>query len=89
MSRGRQTGGDQPPTSPLSNAERQARWRAWRRVQQGAPVANQRLGKAALAGRLAPFKIPKRIIFTDTLPRNPSGKLLKRELRLTYAVANA
>jgi fatty-acyl-CoA synthase len=45
--------------------------------------------QSALAGRLAPFKIPKRIIFTDTLPRNPSGKLLKRELRLTYAVVNA
>jgi fatty-acyl-CoA synthase len=45
--------------------------------------------QSALAGRLAPFKIPKRIIFTDTLPRNPSGKLLKRELRLTYAVSNA
>jgi fatty-acyl-CoA synthase len=45
--------------------------------------------QSALTGRLAPFKIPKRIIFTETLPRNPSGKLLKRELRLTYAVPNA
>jgi fatty-acyl-CoA synthase len=34
---------------------------------------------------LAPFKVPKRIIFVQTLPRNTAGKLLKRELRLSYA----
>jgi fatty-acyl-CoA synthase len=34
---------------------------------------------------LAPYKLPKRVIFTDTLPRNTAGKLLKRELRKTYA----
>ena len=39
----------------------------------------------ACAGRLANFKIPKRVILTDTLPKNPSGKLLKRELRRRYA----
>ena len=27
----------------------------------------------------------KRVVFTDTLPKNPSGKLLKRELRQRYA----
>jgi fatty-acyl-CoA synthase len=30
---------------------------------------------------LAGFKTPKAVVFTDTLPKNPSGKLLKRELR--------
>ncbi|HVX17778.1 MAG TPA: long-chain fatty acid--CoA ligase [Acidimicrobiales bacterium] len=31
--------------------------------------------------RLARFKTPKAITFLDELPRNPSGKVLKRELR--------
>ncbi|GAB3275771.1 acyl-CoA synthetase [Parahaliea aestuarii] len=34
--------------------------------------------------RLATFKVPKRIVFADDLPRNPSGKILKRELRLAH-----
>ncbi len=33
---------------------------------------------------LAGFKLPKSVDFTDVLPRNPSGKLLKREIRAPY-----
>jgi fatty-acyl-CoA synthase len=40
---------------------------------------------AACKERMATFKVPKRIIFTESLPKNPSGKLLKRELRQRYA----
>ena len=32
-------------------------------------------------GRLAPFKMPKGVAFADEIPRNPSGKILKRILR--------
>ncbi|MFG2935681.1 long-chain-fatty-acid--CoA ligase [Streptomyces sp. NPDC048282] len=35
----------------------------------------------ALRGRIADFKIPTRYEFTDSLPRNPTGKVLRRELR--------
>ncbi len=35
--------------------------------------------------RLAHFKVPKRVIVVDALPKNPSGKVLKRELRLRLA----
>jgi fatty-acyl-CoA synthase len=34
---------------------------------------------------MAGFKCPKRVVFTDSLPKNPSGKLLKRDLRVRYA----
>ncbi len=36
-------------------------------------------------GRLAPFKQPKAVRFTDAIPRNPTGKILKRILREQFA----
>jgi malonyl-CoA/methylmalonyl-CoA synthetase len=39
----------------------------------------------ALDGRLAKFKMPKRVIIVDELPRNAMGKVQKNILRHTYA----
>ncbi len=36
--------------------------------------------KAHVKSRLAAFKVPREVIFLDELPRNPAGKVLKREL---------
>jgi fatty-acyl-CoA synthase len=51
--------------------------------------AAQRLTEAEVMAHcnqhMATFKVPKRVVFADALPKNPSGKLLKRELRLAYA----
>jgi|SRR5664279_3658743 len=34
--------------------------------------------------RLAGFKTPRKVIFVDELPRTPTGKILKKELRARY-----
>jgi len=39
---------------------------------------------AACRARLAGYKCPRSVDFVDELPRLPTGKLLKRELRLRY-----
>jgi len=49
----------------------------------GAAVSVQELIEFARA-RIAGFKLPSSIDFVDALPRNPSGKILKRELRKPY-----
>lgn len=38
---------------------------------------------ASCRGRLGGYKIPKRLVFIDALPRSPFGKVLKRTLRET------
>ncbi|MFD3474540.1 acyl-CoA synthetase [Streptomyces sp. NPDC058695] len=38
--------------------------------------------------KLAHFKAPKRVVFVDELPRNASGKILKRELRDRFRTAH-
>jgi acyl-CoA synthetase (AMP-forming)/AMP-acid ligase II len=39
---------------------------------------------AYCSGKLARFKLPKGVIFSEQIPRNPSGKVLKRVLREQY-----
>ncbi len=38
-----------------------------------------------LKGRLARYKVPRRVVFVDRLPRNAAGKVLKNVLRERYA----
>jgi acyl-CoA synthetase (AMP-forming)/AMP-acid ligase II len=37
-----------------------------------------------LRGRIAGYKIPKRVEFIDAIPRNAAGKILRRELRAPF-----
>jgi acyl-CoA synthetase (AMP-forming)/AMP-acid ligase II len=50
--------------------------------------ANANVSPGELIGwareRIAGYKLPKSIDFVETLPRNPTGKILKRELRKAY-----
>jgi malonyl-CoA/methylmalonyl-CoA synthetase len=43
------------------------------------PVDGERLREYA-AGRLAPYKVPKRVEFADQLPRNAMGKVVRADL---------
>jgi len=40
---------------------------------------------ADLKGKIANFKVPKKIIIVSELPRNAMGKVQKNVLRQTYA----
>lgn len=49
-------------------------------LRPGASLAEDRI-LGHLRGRLARYKIPKRVVFVEALPRNAAGKVLKRDLR--------
>ncbi|MEV4305655.1 MULTISPECIES: acyl-CoA synthetase [unclassified Nonomuraea] len=49
-------------------------------LREGAGLTAAELN-AFLRERLAAFKTPKNVVFVDALPKNASGKVLKRELR--------
>ncbi|MEF2290917.1 fatty acyl-CoA synthetase [Virgibacillus dokdonensis] len=51
--------------------------------KQDTPLIEEEV-KAFCKDRLSKFKVPKYIIFSNTLPKNPSGKVLKRALREQY-----
>jgi acyl-CoA synthetase (AMP-forming)/AMP-acid ligase II len=50
--------------------------------REGADVGAEELVELC-RGQLAKFKVPRDVLFVEALPRNPSGKVLKRELRVT------
>jgi len=51
--------------------------------RQGGEIEQRELIDFARS-RIADFKVPKSITFVDALPRNPSGKVLKRVLRAPF-----
>ncbi|TMC10788.1 MAG: fatty acid--CoA ligase [Chloroflexi bacterium] len=52
-------------------------------LKPGAALTGEELIEWART-RLGGYKRPKSVDFTDSIPRNPSGKILKRELRAPY-----
>jgi acyl-CoA synthetase (AMP-forming)/AMP-acid ligase II len=57
------------------------RLRAYVVLVPGAEAEEQEL-KDHVRANLARYKVPREIVFIDELPRNPTGKVLKRELPL-------
>ncbi|MEM9879040.1 MAG: fatty acid--CoA ligase, partial [Pseudomonadota bacterium] len=60
----------------------------WGEAVKAIVVSGGPLGEAELIAfaktKIAGYKSPKSVDFTDELPRNPSGKILKKELRKPY-----
>ncbi|MEI6254446.1 MAG: long-chain-fatty-acid--CoA ligase FadD2, partial [Mycobacteriaceae bacterium] len=57
-----------------------ARLRAFVVVKEGAQVTEDAI-KEYVRDHLARYKVPREVVFLAELPRNPTGKILKRELR--------
>ncbi len=53
-------------------------------LKPGATATGEEI-RSFLAGHLAGYKVPKAVFVAASLPKNPSGKILKRELRQDYA----
>ena len=53
-------------------------------VLQEGKSANQKDLREYLAEHVAHYKIPRRFIFTEELPRTATGKIMKKELRVWY-----
>ena len=64
-----------PPRRPVGRGPRRVRG-----PRPGASTTPDELIEHC-RGQLAKFKVPKEVVLIDALPRNPSGKVLKRELR--------
>ena len=51
--------------------------------RQGETITEQEI-LALCQKELAPFKVPKRVVFVAALPKTPTGKILKRDMRKSY-----
>jgi acyl-CoA synthetase (AMP-forming)/AMP-acid ligase II len=67
----------------VPNAEWGEEVKAVVQLRPGAAACEEEI-REFLAARVADYKRPRTIDFVDELPYNPSGKLLKRELRNRY-----
>jgi fatty-acyl-CoA synthase len=54
-------------------------------VASGEPEVTADDVRAFVSQRLANYKVPRDVLFLDELPRNPTGKILKRDLRVIAA----
>ena len=76
---------DEAAVIGIADAELGERVKAIVRPSPGCSVSEEDV-KTHVASRLARFKVPEVVAFTnDPLPRNPAGKLLKNELRKSFA----
>lgn len=57
-----------------------ARLRAFVVRKEGSSLSEDTV-KTYVKDHLARYKVPREVVFLDELPRNPTGKILKRELR--------
>ena len=64
----------------VEDAEWGARLRAFVVRQENSDLDEDTV-KSYVRDHLARYKVPREVIFLDELPRNPTGKILKRELR--------
>ena len=78
--RGSIRGGMRPSLSPGDGPCCALPWRT-----PGGRLPSEAEVLAALEGRLARFKQPKRVLFADELPRNTMGKVQKNLLRDRFA----
>ena len=51
--------------------------------RQGETITEEEILQLCRA-ELAPFKCPKKVLFLDALPKTPTGKILKRDMRDAY-----
>jgi acyl-CoA synthetase (AMP-forming)/AMP-acid ligase II len=56
-------------------------------VRRAGSALDERALLEHLDGRLARFKLPRSVVFTDRLPRSGAGKVLKAELRDVFGAA--
>ena len=63
----------------VEDADFGQRLRAFVVAAEGATLAEDEI-KAHVRANLARYKVPREVIFLDELPRNPTGKVLRREL---------